>query len=79
MQSVMRLDEHNKSTQYICDCGKCDSGRFDIVYSMLHASVIGWRSQELPKKESRVFGRNTIILCPECAKNTEQANQPDSQ
>jgi len=71
----MRLDEQKKSILYRCDCTECSSGRFDIIYNIYQASIIGWVRKILPKKEAKAFGKDEIILCPECAKNIEQTNQ----
>jgi hypothetical protein len=79
MKSVMRLDETRKSTLYQCDCGKCNGNRFDIVYSMRHASEIGWRMQKLSQKEVEALGEDAIILCPECVQTIEQSHQPDKE
>jgi hypothetical protein len=86
MKSVLRIDYSNeKSEMHQCDCGDCHGTRFDIAYSMYHASVIGWRAMKVPPKEAKKipfrgydFPLGRILLCPDCAKNTQQVQaDPD--
>jgi hypothetical protein len=84
--SFLRIDYSSENVEaFTCDCGKCEMDRFDIVYSWHHANLIGWKIEEVPKDEwkelkwkGHTFPHGCILLCPDCAKNTEQQVQVDS-
>ena len=79
-RSILRIDTADDNhALFMCGNRKCSAGIFNIVYSGYHASLLGWRRMELPEDETEAYGAKFLPLCPECAKNTEQANQPDKE
>ena len=56
------------ATFTICDNRQCNAGLQHLAYSRYHIQKLGWVRRELPPAEAEAFGRDYIILCPECAK-----------
>lgn len=69
-RSILTIHYDEKSDSfYICDNKKCSAGLSSVAYSDFHASEIGWTRMNLSAQESEAYGKNYLLLCPECAKN----------
>ena len=78
-RSTLRIEISGSQSNFdVCGNVKCSAGLSQVAYSAYHAGKLGWRNKVLPKDEAKAYGKQYLLLCPECAKNTEQQLQPDN-